>query len=106
MNHSTSEAMEGLIAAQMKLEINTMMDKLERRRQTHSVTSRLCPEISEYLQPGTGESRECIVKLAIEKMQGVSPKADLGARVTEAAEAALLEEFHKGIDQQMRGYMK
>jgi hypothetical protein len=45
------------------------------------------------------------MKVAIEKMRGISG-TDLAARVTEASEAAILEELHKAIEEQMRGYMK
>jgi len=98
--------MEGLIAAQIKAEVNARMDKLERRRQTSASSARLYAEINDHLSPWTAASRERIVKSAIEKIQGSSSTADLAAKVTEAAEAALLEELHKGIDKQMRDYMK
>jgi hypothetical protein len=81
------------------------MDKLQERLCNEKLHPGLYSEILNYLRPSQSSSRECIVKNAIEKMKGVS-STDLGARVTEAAEAALLEEFHKGIDKQMRGYMK
>lgn len=103
---SASEAMEGLIAAQIKAEIQTRMDKLQNRLGHPKIHPELYAEIRDYLSPSQSGSRERIVKLAVEKMKGVSPTADLGAIVTEAAEAALLEEFHKGIDKQMRGYMR
>ena len=81
------------------------MDKLVDRCNNRTLNSELYNEILNHLQPGQSSSRERIVKSAIEKMKGVL-STDLGAKVTEAAEAALLEEFHKGIDKQMRGYMK
>jgi hypothetical protein len=81
------------------------MDKLQERLYNKISHPELHAEISSYLQPSQSSSRERIVKNAIEKMKGVS-STDLGARVTEAAEVALLEEFHKGIDKQMRRYMQ
>lgn len=98
--------MEGLIAAQIRVEVTLRMDRLERRRQNSTSSAKLYAEINDYLSPWTAESRDRIIKIALEKMEGVSSTADLAAKVTEAAEGALLEEFHKGIDKQMRGYMK
>jgi hypothetical protein len=37
-------------------------------------------------------------------MEGVE-STDLAARVTEAVESVILGVLHKGIDEQMRGYM-
>lgn len=98
--------MNSLIAAQIKLEVKIKMDLLEKRRQNCSAAPRLCSEISEYLRPWDNNSRESMVKLALEKMEGVSSTADLAAKVSEVVESTILEVLHKGIDEQMRGYMK
>jgi hypothetical protein len=105
IGYSSSEAIEGLIATQVKLEIKIRMDKLNERCSTYPSTARLVPEIKGYLSPWESASRERNFNTAVEKMEGVAG-TDLAARVTKAAETALLEEFHKGIDEQMRGYMK
>jgi hypothetical protein len=80
------------------------MDKLEQRGHNQTSFPGLYNEIINYLQPSSVNSRERIVKIAIQKMEGITG-ADLGTRVTTAAEAALLEVFHKGIDSLMRSYM-
>jgi hypothetical protein len=80
------------------------MDKLEKRWLSPSSYPRLHPEIKEYLSPWDPESRERIAKIALEKMEGVE-STDLAARVTEAVESVILGVLHKGIDEQMRGYM-
>lgn len=64
----------------------------------------LAKEIEEYLAPIQPESRERIAKIALEKMEGIA-SPDLAVRVTEAVEAAILEEFHKGVDKRLRSYM-
>lgn len=63
----------------------------------------LSKEIESYLNPREPESEKRIAKIAREKLEsGVS--ADLTTRVSEAVESAIFQEFHKGIDNQIRGY--
>lgn len=62
-------------------------------------------QTTEYLAPAQTDSRERIVKIALEKMKGVE-SVDLAVRVTEAVEEAILDEFHKGIDRRLREYMQ
>lgn len=103
---SASEAIEGLIAAQIRAEVKIKMDLLEKKRQNSSASPRLCPEISEYLRPWDSNSRQRIVKTALEKMEDIPSTADLAAKISEVVELAILEVLHKGIHEQMRSYMK
>ena len=82
-----------------------MMDKLQTRYENQKQYPELYDEIKYYLRPWEASSRERIVNIAIEKMEGTS-STDLAAKATEAAEAAILEVFHKGIDQELGRYMK
>jgi hypothetical protein len=105
IGYSTSEAIEGLIAAQIKIDVNMKMNKLEARWHARKCYPELFAEIRDHLGPSQTDSRERIMEVAIEKMRGISG-TNLAARVTEASEAAILEELHKAIEEQMRGYMK
>lgn len=96
--------MEGLIAAQIRLEVKIRMDKLEERWRNERTYPKLYHGISTYLQPSQSAPRVRIAQNALKKWEGAS-STDLAARVTEAAETAILEEFHKGIDKELRGYM-
>jgi hypothetical protein len=98
---SASEAIEGLITTQIKLEVNIKMNKLA----TKTYTARLHPDIVEHLAPSQPTSRERIIKIALENMEGAT-STDLTAKVSQAVESAILDEFHKGVDKQMRDYMK
>lgn len=81
------------------------MNKLEARWHARKCYPELFAEIRDHLGPSQTDSRERIMEVAIEKMRGISG-TNLAARVTEASEAAILEELHKAIEEQMRGYMK
>lgn len=100
--HSTVESLEGLITAQIKLEVKLRMDALGAKL---GKDYPLHYEIQAYLGPTQSDSRERIAKIALEKIEGVA-SADLAARVTKSVEAAILEVFHKGIDNTLRIYMK
>jgi hypothetical protein len=104
INCSASKCIQGLIATQIKLEANMKMDKLEVRRSDQKLFMELRHEITHYLRPGDSNYRDRIIKIALEKFEGVT-STDLTARVTEAVESAILGKLHKGIDEQMRGYM-
>jgi hypothetical protein len=77
------------------------MDKLQSR----SSRSALYWEIEDYLAPTDPERRERIVNTALEKTRGVTC-VDLAVKVSEAVESAIFEQFHKGIDKQLRDYMQ
>lgn len=62
-------------------------------------------EITEYLAPDEPASRERIMKIAHEKMEGVT-SGDLAAKVTQAVEASIVEEFKKGIEKKLRSIME
>jgi len=81
------------------------MDKLETRRLNEKAYPELRNEISRYLRPFDHNFREWIIKIALKKMEGVT-STDLAAKVLEAVESTMLEVLHKGIDEQMREYMK
>ena len=93
--------MKGLIATQIKLEVKMKMNALTTK--AYSSYS-LGGEIKEYLAPSQTGSREHIAKIALEKVEG-NASIDLAARIADAVQSAILEEFHKGIDQRMRSYM-
>ncbi|KAH0382696.1 hypothetical protein KCU92_g6009, partial [Aureobasidium melanogenum] len=100
-NNSAAESIEGLITTQIKLEVKMKMDKLQSR----SSRSALYWEIEDYLAPTDPERRERIVNTALEKTRGVTC-VDLAVKVSEAVESAIFEQFHKGIDKQLRDYMQ
>lgn len=81
------------------------MDLLDKRCRDKKLYPDLCGEIETYLRPFDANFRELFIKMALKKMEGVS-STDLSAKVSEAVESAILEVLHKGIDGQMRGYMK
>lgn len=68
---SASEAMESIIAAQIRAEVNVRMDKLQQRLCNEKPHPELWSEIRDYLTPSHSSSRERIVKSAIEKMHNV-----------------------------------
>jgi hypothetical protein len=81
------------------------MDKLEARWRDLKLYPELNHEIARHLRPWDSNCRDRIIKIALEKFEGVV-STDLTAKVTEAVESAILGELHKGIDKQMRDYMK
>lgn len=99
---STSQSVDGLITAQVKLEVKIKMDILQNKTGTRDS---LGPEIRTHLSPYTTASRERIAKIACEKMEGAT-SGDLAAKVTEAVESTIVEQFQKGIDKQLRDLMK
>ncbi|KAG9528290.1 hypothetical protein KCU93_g4385, partial [Aureobasidium melanogenum] len=99
--NNAAESIEGLITTQIKLEVKMKMDKLQSR----SSSSDLYWEIRNYLAPTDPERRERIVNTALEKMRGVTC-VDFAVKVSEAVESAIFEQFHKGIDKQLRDYMQ
>ncbi|KAH0353945.1 hypothetical protein KCU83_g2694, partial [Aureobasidium melanogenum] len=103
--NDTSKAVEDLITTQINLEVKLKMDALQNRMgRTHIGPKPLTNEIAAYLNPGIPESRELITKMALEKMAGVT-SGDLTAQATEAVESAIVEEFQKGINKQLREFM-
>lgn len=100
--YSTTESVGDLIAAQIKLEVKIKMDALWQRDRD---CDPLGPEIKNYLSPWNPASRERIAKIACEKMEGVT-SGDLAAKATEAVKSTIVEQFQKGIDQQLREIMK
>ncbi|KAG9965001.1 hypothetical protein KCU61_g2399, partial [Aureobasidium melanogenum] len=85
----TSQSVDGLIAAQIKLEVKIKMDILQNKTGTRDP---LGPEIKTHLSPYTTASRERIAKIACEKMEDATPR-DLAAKVTEAVKSAIVEQF-------------
>ncbi|KAG9998193.1 hypothetical protein KCU78_g16562, partial [Aureobasidium melanogenum] len=98
----TSQSVEGLIAAQVKLEVKIKMDIPQNKTGTHDP---LDPEIKTHLSPYTTASRERNAKIACERMEDVT-SGDLAAKVTEAVESTIVEKFQRGIDKQLRDLMK
>ncbi|KAH0342883.1 hypothetical protein KCU81_g5500, partial [Aureobasidium melanogenum] len=98
----TSQSVDGLIAAQVKLEVKIKMDILQQKTGNRD---RLGTETNTYLLPWTPASRESMAMAAREKMEGAT-SGDLAAQVTEAVESTIVEKFQKGIDKQLRGLMK
>ncbi|KAG9653824.1 hypothetical protein KCU95_g15344, partial [Aureobasidium melanogenum] len=98
----TSQSVDGLITAQVKLEVKIKMDILQNKTGTRDS---LGPEIRTHLSPYTTAPRERIAKIACEKMEGAT-SGDLAAKVTEAVESTIVEQFQKGIDKQLRDLMK
>ncbi|KAH0367962.1 hypothetical protein KCU65_g4355, partial [Aureobasidium melanogenum] len=97
----TAEAMKSLLTAQIKLEVKFRMNALSTKI---SLNWALGPEIKEHLAPEQADSRERIAEIALGKLEGVE-SVDLADKVTEAVKAAILDEFHKGIDNKLRKYM-
>ncbi|CAD0084823.1 unnamed protein product [Aureobasidium vineae] len=101
-NMQEGTAIEDLIATQIMLEVKMRIDALYKKSVSSAYV--LSKEIDQHLEPGQTSSRERIARVALEKLDGVA-SVDLAVKVTEAIEAAILEEFHKGIDQKMHMYM-
>ncbi|KAI5239029.1 hypothetical protein E4T43_07006 [Aureobasidium subglaciale] len=87
MQEKTAGSVEGLIQAQIKAE-----------------SAPLQVEIRSHLSPDGATIRRRVADIAYQKMEHVN-SPDLAARVTEAVESAILEEFQKGINKQMREIM-
>ncbi|KAH0137756.1 hypothetical protein KCU67_g15667, partial [Aureobasidium melanogenum] len=105
MQEKTNDAslsFEGLIATQIKLEIRLKMSALSNKANSSYI---LGDEIQDYLAPGRPSSKGRIAKTALEKLEGVA-STDLAVKVIEAVEEAILDEFHKGVDQKLRSYMQ
>ncbi|KAI4746486.1 hypothetical protein E4T50_03184 [Aureobasidium sp. EXF-12298] len=100
--NSTVQSIEGLIATQIKLEIRLKMSALSNKANSSYI---LGDEIQDYLAPGRPSSRGHIAKIALEKLEGVA-STDLAVKAIEAVEEAILDEFHKGVDQKLRSYMQ
>ncbi|KAI5273603.1 hypothetical protein E4T47_03220 [Aureobasidium subglaciale] len=100
MQEKTAGSVEGLIQAQIKAEVRHKMDTLDKR--AYSVPLQL--QIRSHLSPDGATIRQRVADIAYQKMEHVN-SPDLAARVTEAVESAILEEFQKGINKQMREIM-
>ncbi|KAH0230961.1 hypothetical protein KCV06_g6032, partial [Aureobasidium melanogenum] len=100
--NNAAESIESLVATQIKLEVRLKMSALSSKANSSYI---LGDEIQHYLAPERPSSRERIVKIALEKLEGVA-STDLAVKVTEAVEEAILDEFHKCVDQKLRSYMQ
>ncbi|KAG9547406.1 hypothetical protein KCU71_g16436, partial [Aureobasidium melanogenum] len=110
MQEKTNDAslsFEGLIATQIEVQVKLKMATLQKKSGYHmnGMRMHLGDEITEYLAPDEPASRERIMKIAHEKMEGVT-SGDLAAKVTQAVEASIVEEFQKGIEKKLRSIME
>ncbi|CAD0114175.1 unnamed protein product, partial [Aureobasidium uvarum] len=106
---SASKSLDDLITTQINLEVKLKMKAL--LDITNAVSfgpskpKPLRTEIQEYLAPHDPRSEERIVRLAHEKMAGVT-SGDYTAKITEAVMSAIVEEFQKGIEKQLRSLLE